>query len=83
MMLKEIFHDSSENSEITRICMVNHAIVTGWQKLFSHTNVSNFRRPLQSLEKRLKILRSPNFNMLLQLVLTKLNCFHVYRKLIT
>ena len=34
MMLKEIFHDSSENFEIKRICMVNHAIVTGWQKLF-------------------------------------------------
>ena len=34
VMLKEIFHDSSENFEITRICMVNHAIVAGWQKLF-------------------------------------------------
>ena len=34
-MLKEIFHDSFENFEITRICMENHASVTGWQKLFS------------------------------------------------
>ena len=34
VMLKEIFHDSSENFEITRIGMVNNAIVTGWQKLF-------------------------------------------------
>ena len=34
-MLKEIFHDSSENFEITRICMENDASVTGWQKLFS------------------------------------------------
>ena len=31
VMLKEIFHDS-ENFEITRICMENHASVTGWQK---------------------------------------------------
>ena len=35
VMLKEIFHDSFENFEITRICMENHASVTGWQKLFS------------------------------------------------
>ena len=34
VMLKEIFHESSENFEIRRICMVNHASVTGWQKLF-------------------------------------------------
>ena len=33
-MLKEIFHDSVENFEITRICMENHASVTRWQKLF-------------------------------------------------
>ena len=31
VMLKEIFH---ENFEITRICMENHASVTGWQTLF-------------------------------------------------
>ena len=34
VMLKEIFHDSFENFEITRICMENHTSVTGWQKLF-------------------------------------------------
>ena len=34
VMLKEIFHDSFENFEITRICMENHAYMTGWQKLF-------------------------------------------------
>ena len=34
VMLKEIFHDSVENFEITRICMENHARVTGRQKLF-------------------------------------------------
>ena len=33
-MLKEIFHDSFENFEITRICDENHASVTRWQKLF-------------------------------------------------
>ena len=33
-MLKEIFHDSFENFEITRICMENKGSVTGWQKLF-------------------------------------------------
>ena len=33
-MLKEIFHDSFENFEITRIFMENHAGVTEWQKLF-------------------------------------------------
>ena len=49
--------------------MENHAGVTGWQKFFSDTNASNFRRLLQSL--RQKILRLPNFNMLFQLVLTK------------
>ena len=42
---------------------------------FSHTNASNFRRPLQSLllryTVRLKILRLPYSNMLFQLVLTK------------
>ena len=39
-MLKEIFHDSFENFEITRICMENHASLTGWQKLLSYTNAS-------------------------------------------
>ena len=49
VMLKEIFHDSFENFEITRICMENHASVTGWQKLFFQANTSNFWQPLQSL----------------------------------
>ena len=34
LMLKEIFHNSFENFEITRICMENDARLTGWQKLF-------------------------------------------------
>ena len=33
-MLKEIFHESFENFEITRICMENRASVTGGQKVF-------------------------------------------------
>ena len=32
-MLKEIFHDSVEHFEITRIFMENNASLTGWQKL--------------------------------------------------
>ena len=34
VMLKEIFHDSFENFEITRIFIENYGGVTGWQKLF-------------------------------------------------
>ena len=34
VMVKEIFHETFENFEITRICMENHASVTGWQTLF-------------------------------------------------
>jgi len=33
VMLKKIFHEGFENFEITRICMENHASVTGLQKL--------------------------------------------------
>ena len=33
VLLKEIFHESFENFESTRICVENHASVTGWQKL--------------------------------------------------
>ena len=33
VVLKEILHDSFENFQITRICMENHASMTGWQKL--------------------------------------------------
>ena len=34
VMLKEILPNGYENFQITRICMENHASVTGWQKLF-------------------------------------------------
>ena len=54
VMLKEIFHESFENFEITRICMENHASMTGWQKLFSHKNACKFRQPLRSLLLRHK-----------------------------
>ena len=42
VMLKEIFHDSFESFEITRICMENHASVTGWQKLFFQAIIPTF-----------------------------------------
>ena len=29
--------------------MEDHSSMTGWQELFSHTNPSDFRQPLQSL----------------------------------
>ena len=47
-MLKEIFHDSFENFEITRICMENHASVTAWVAKSHTTNAANFRQLLQS-----------------------------------
>ena len=34
VMLEEIFYGSFENFEITRICMEDHASLTGWQKSF-------------------------------------------------
>ena len=49
VMLKEIFHNSFKISKFARICTENHTSVTGWQELFSHTNPSNFKQPLQSL----------------------------------
>ena len=47
-MLQEVFHESFEIFEITRICMENHASMTVWQSCFSHTNASTFRPSLQS-----------------------------------
>jgi len=47
VMLKEIYHESFEHFEITRICMENHASVTGWKKLF-------FSFFSKTLEKRLE-----------------------------
>lgn len=32
-MRKKIFHDTFKNFKITKICVENHASVTGWQKL--------------------------------------------------
>ena len=68
-MLKEIFHDSFENFEITRICMENHARMTGWQKLF-------FSRKCFQCSVAIAIAtensRLPNFNMLFLLVLYKI-----------
>ena len=76
-MLKEIFHDSFENFEITRICMENHASVTGWQKFFFSYKCFQLSTAVATaafeIDIQLKILRLPNFNMLFQLVLAK--CF--------
>ena len=68
-MLKEIFHDSFENFEITRICMENHASVTGWQKLFF--SYKCFQLLAAIAIATFEILRLPIFNTLFQLVLTK------------
>ena len=68
VMLKEIFHDSFENFEITRICMENHASVTGWQKLFFSNKC--FQLLAAVAIATFEILRLPIFNTLFQLVLT-------------
>ena len=46
--------------------MENHLRVTGLQKLFPHTNPSNFRRPLQSLLLRFYYALSARANKVLQ-----------------
>ena len=53
--------------------MENYSSVTGWQKLFSQTNPSNIRLPLQWLLLRYtaEIYRLINFDMLFQLLLSK------------
>ena len=88
-MLKEIFHDSFENFNITRICMENH-----WKRDWM-AKVVFLVQMLPTFSGRcncyfwdiwLKICRLPNFNMLFKLALTKIfkvNCFRVDRKLIT
>ena len=52
-MLKEIFHDTFENLEITRICTFVWETICKRDRMakvvFFDTNASNFRRPLQSL----------------------------------
>ena len=75
VMLKEIFHDSFEKVEITRIGMENHASVTGWQKLFFSYKCFRLSAAVAiatfEIIIRLTILRLPNFNKLFQLMLTK------------
>ena len=73
-MLNEIFPESLENFKITRICMENHAGVTGWQKLFLSYKCFKLSTAVSIATFEiigLKILRLPNFNMLFQLVLIK------------
>ena len=60
-------------SEFTRICMENHASVTGWQELLLSHKSFQFSADIAitTFEIWLKVYRSPNFNMLFQLMLTK------------
>ena len=62
--------------EITRICVENHASVTGWRRLFfsykSLIPTFGGRCNRYFWDIRLKILRLPNFNILFQLVLNKI-----------
>lgn len=69
VMRKEIFHDSFKNFKITRICVENHASVTGWQKLLYLIQIlptfgGHCNRDFWDL--RLKILRLPYFNILFE-----------------
>ena len=88
VMLKEIFHDSFENFEITRICIENHASVTGWQKLFSHkclqllaaVAITTFEIYGGEFSGYLILICS--FSLYWQ-NFSEVNCFRVYRKLIT
>ena len=75
VMLKEIFHDSFGNFNITRICMENH-----WKRDWM-AKVVFLIQMLPTFSGRcncyfwdiwLKICRLPNFNMLFKLVLTKI-----------
>ena len=91
LMLKEIFHNSFENFETTRICMENHASVTAWQKFFFSYKCLQLWTVAVAIKSTFKIygwkfLGYLFFILLFQLVLTKfskVNCFRVYRKLIT
>ena len=76
VLLKEIFHESFENFETTRICVENHASVTGWQKLLLLIQIIMLptfgglcNRYFWDI--RLKMLRLLNFKMVFQLVLRK------------
>ena len=89
VMLKEIFHDSFENFEITRICMENHASVTGWQKLFSSYKCFQLSAAVTIATFEIYgwkfsgclILICPS--VYAKWIFRKVNCFRVYRKLIT
>ena len=88
VMLKEIFHDSFEIFKITRICMENHASVTGWQNLFFSNKcfqlsvavaIATFEIHGWKLSGYLILICS--FSLCWQ-NFSKVNCFCVYWKLI-
>ena len=91
LMLKEIVCNSFENFETTRICMENHASVSGWQKFFFSCKCLQLWTVAVAIKSTFKIygwkfLGYLFFILLFQLVLTKfskVNCFRVYLKLIT
>ena len=82
-MLKERFHDR-KISKLEGFVWKTVQAWLGGKSCFPHTNAPNFggRCNRYFWDIRLKILGLGNFNVPFQLVLTKLNCFRVYRKLI-
>ena len=60
-MLKEIFHESFENFESTRICVENHASVTGWQKLFFSYKCFQLSAAFAIATFELYVISSPDF----------------------
>ena len=80
IMLKKIFHNSFKNFEISQD-LYRKPCKRDWvAKVVFLIQMILINRYFWDV--RLKILRLPNFSMLFQLVLTKLNCFLVYWKLI-
>ena len=83
VMLKEKFHDR-KISKLEGFVWKTMWAWLGGKSCFSRTNAPNFGGSCNRYfwDKRLKILGLGNINMPFQLVLTKLNCFRVDRKLI-
>ena len=64
-MLKEIFHGSFENFEITRICVETMQVWLDGKSCFPHTNASNFQQLLQSLLLRDMAENSQGYHILI------------------
>ena len=89
VMLKEIFHDSFENFEIARNCMENHLSVTGWQKLFFSYKCLQLSAAVAIATFEIYSWKFPGYLILIfsfslcEQYFSKVNCFRVYRTLIT